>query len=120
MSVAKSTLYLHVLDGRMRVNVPRVKNAPQVAEALERSLGAVDGITGVTANVATGNVLILSNPDIMTPEQIVHLLEREGYCESLVQRVNKVGSTEIENAVARFMVHTLVRVGVKAAISALF
>jgi copper chaperone CopZ len=71
--------YLHVLDGRVRIKVPAIKGAPQRALAIEQKLLALDGITTVTANPTTGNVLALFDPKIIGHNDIIAAIQKLGY-----------------------------------------
>ncbi|MGQ9680945.1 MAG: HMA2 domain-containing protein [Anaerolineae bacterium] len=117
--MANGACYLHVIEGRMRVHVPGVKDRPRVAVEVERYLGAVPGVSEVRANPVTGNVLVRYDEEIVGHQDLLHRLEERNYCSANLERVNRAGSAEIENPVAQFMVHTVVEVALKLAISAL-
>lgn len=67
-------LYLHALDGRIRVKSAIVKGAPHTAAALEQQLRAHAGITEVTANHITGSVLVLYDSQRLAQHQVFDLL----------------------------------------------
>ena len=71
--------YLHVLDGRLRIKVPQVKGASQRALAVEQLLLGLDGITDVTANPITGNVLVLFTAAVIDQHDIIATLQKTGY-----------------------------------------
>jgi copper chaperone CopZ len=71
--------YLHVLDGRVRIKIPAIKGAPQRALTIEQRLLALDGITTVTANPTTGNVLALFDPKIIGHHDIIAAIQKLGY-----------------------------------------
>jgi copper chaperone CopZ len=71
--------YLHVLDGRLRIKLPQVKGAPQRALAVERLLRGLDGVTDVTANPITGNVLVLFTSAVIGQHAIIAALQQTGY-----------------------------------------
>src|SRR5262245_29226089 len=71
--------YLHVLDGRVRIKLPQVKGAPRSALAVEQLLGGLEGVTSVTANPITGNVLVLFTAAVIGPQDILATLEQTGY-----------------------------------------
>ena len=71
-------LYLHALVGRLRVKVPAVKRSRTVAGEVEALLHSV-GVSHVSANPWTGNVLVLYDADRATQEQIVAALEDAGF-----------------------------------------
>jgi hypothetical protein len=66
--------YLHVLAGRLRTKVLRVQGAPLKAREVEQAVRRLDGITQVTANPITGNVLIEFNSQAIDPRQILAIL----------------------------------------------
>ena len=71
--------YLHVLDGRLRIKLPQVKGAPQRALAVEQLLLGLDGVTDVTANPLTGNVLVLFTAAVIGQHDILAALQKSGY-----------------------------------------
>ena len=71
--------YLHVLDGRVRIKLPQVKGAPQRALAVEQLLLGLDGVTDVTANPITGNVLVLFTSAVIGQHDILAALQKTGY-----------------------------------------
>ena len=71
--------YLHVLDGRVRIKLPQVKGAPHRARAVEQLLGGLEGVTSVTANPITGNVLVLFTSAVIGPHEILATLQQTGY-----------------------------------------
>jgi hypothetical protein len=71
--------YLHVLDGRLRVKLPQVKGAAQRALAVEQMLRGLEGVTAVTANPITGNVLVLFTSVVTSQHDIIAALQQTGY-----------------------------------------
>jgi Heavy metal associated domain 2 len=71
--------YLHVLDGRLRIKLPQVKGAPPRALAVEQLLGGLEGVTDVTANPLTGNVLVLFTSTVIGQHDIIAALQQTGY-----------------------------------------
>ena len=71
--------YLHVLNGRLRIKLPHVKGFPQRALAVEQLLLGLDGVTGVTANPSTGNVLVLFTSAAIDQHDIIAALQKTGY-----------------------------------------
>lgn len=53
-----SPLYLHTIEGRVRVKVPGVKGAPARARDLERRLSTQAAVRSVRVSATTGNALI--------------------------------------------------------------
>jgi len=71
--------YLHMLDGRLRVKVAEVKGSPAVATLVETELSEVPGITRVSANPLTGNVLVLYDQELVGVGEIMEALRAGGY-----------------------------------------
>ena len=71
--------YLHVLDGRLRIKLPQVKGAPQRARAVEQLLRGLVGVTEVTANPITGDVLVLFTSAVTSQHAIIAALQHTGY-----------------------------------------
>ncbi|MCL6622756.1 MAG: hypothetical protein K6T55_11740 [Syntrophobacterales bacterium] len=76
--------YVHALDGRLRIKIPEVKNAPLKAREVEQHLRLSPGVDEVSANPVTGNVLILYNPRLIGQEEIILALKELGYLEERV------------------------------------
>ena len=70
--------YLHVLDGRLRIKVPEVKGDPLKASKVVGTLRKLRGVTYVHANPTTGSVVVLFEPEVISPEQIVQVLRETG------------------------------------------
>jgi len=77
--VTRIAPYLHVLDGRLRIKLPQVKGTPQRALAVEQLLLGLDGVTDVTANPTTGNVLVLFTSAVIGQHDIIAALQTTGY-----------------------------------------
>ena len=71
--------YLHVLDGRLRIKIPHMKGSPQRALAVEQFLLGLEGITDVTANPTTANVLVLFTAAAIDQHAIIAALQNAGY-----------------------------------------
>jgi Heavy metal associated domain 2 len=71
--------YLHVLDGRLRIKLPQVKGDPQRALTVEQLLRGLNGVTSVTANPITGNVLVLFTSAVIGQHDILATLQQTGY-----------------------------------------
>jgi hypothetical protein len=80
----RSSGYLHVLDGRIRVKISEVKRSPRHAEAIERRFRDVEGIDQVVANPMTGNVLIVYNSDRIEQRRVFDLLMDCGWLPAAV------------------------------------
>ena len=96
--------YLHVLDGRLRIKLPQVKGAPQRALAVEQLLLGLDGVTDVTANPITGNVLVLFTAAVIGQYDIIAVLQKMGYLSddhAAAQGRKSLISIVVESAIER-------------------
>lgn len=73
--------YMHALEGRLRIKIPEVKNAPVKCQEVEGQLRLTPGVKEVSANPITGNVLILYNPELCRQSDILAALKDLGYLE---------------------------------------
>jgi copper chaperone CopZ len=67
--------YLHMLDGRLRIKVAEVKKSPMKVAEVKEKLQRLEGVTDVSANPTTGNVLVLFDPNRMTHGGIIDELK---------------------------------------------
>jgi copper chaperone CopZ len=77
----RSSHYLHVTGGRLRIKIPQVKNSRKAALKIELFLRSINGITSVKANPLTGNVLVLFDSDDIKHEDVVETIKKHGYLE---------------------------------------
>ncbi len=73
------TSYVHALEGRLRIKIPKVKGAAGQAQEVERHLRQSAGVEYVSANPITGNVLILYNSRLIEQGEIISSLRESGY-----------------------------------------
>lgn len=66
---------MHVLDGRFRIKVSKVKHNPGMASAVVRVLERATGVTYVRANTKTGSVLVQFDPQVTNHEYITQILK---------------------------------------------
>ena len=71
--------YLHVMDGRLRVKIPETKRCASKALHVEQVIRSLSGITRVTANPTTGNVLVLFDSAQVTHDDILSALKKADY-----------------------------------------
>jgi len=71
--------YVHILEGRLRIKIPKVKGSDGQAQELEQQLRQSTGIESVSANPITGNVLVLYNPRLIDQWNIISSLKEMGY-----------------------------------------
>jgi len=80
------SLYVHALEGRLRIKIPKVKGAAGEAQEVERYLRQFTGVEDVSANPVTGSVLILYNPRLIDQGDIFSFLKEVGYLSQPSQR----------------------------------
>src|SRR5215469_7643311 len=56
---------IHILPGRVRVRLPRLKGNASLAGEVERTLTALAGVHHVETSTTTGSVLVLYEPHIL-------------------------------------------------------
>ena len=103
--------YLHVMDGRLRVKIPETKRSVSKALSVEQAIRSLPGVTRVTANPTTGNVLVLCDSDQLTHDGILSALKDAGYLREKVssssfQFTARIVDT-VSQAVARSVAETL-------------
>jgi hypothetical protein len=69
---------VQALEGRLRLKIPEVKGAPFRARELVHNLAQSPGVDEVAANSITGSVLILYNPRLIGPEEVVLAIQEIG------------------------------------------
>jgi hypothetical protein len=72
------THYLHDIPGRLRVQIPRLKNRPHRCETVTSLLTAVDGVNRVSANGLTGSLLVHYDTDAIDSHRILRRLADTG------------------------------------------
>ncbi len=115
MNVFAST-YIHALDGRLRIKLPKIKRALREAREVDRHLQQLTGVESVSANPTTGNVLILYNPGVIEQKEIIFFLIQSGYLPQLTngaeisvfpstmeRLANTVATTIMEAALGRLI-----------------
>ena len=70
--------YYHCVPGRMRVKIHALKHQPDHGEDVKRVLRGLDGVNAVTFTPLTGSVVVLFDPDRISPEQIKGCLRDHG------------------------------------------
>ena len=104
--------YLHVMDGRLRVKIPETKRSVSKALHVEEVIRSLPGITRVTANPTTGNVLVLFDSEQLTHDEILSALKKADYLRepsstsSLFQFTAPMVDT-VSHAVARSVAEAL-------------
>jgi len=71
--------YYNYVPGRLRIQTPFIHDNPQNAATFEKSVQGLEGITSIETNPVTGSALIHFDENKIKHEQIVALLEKQGY-----------------------------------------
>ena len=66
--------YLHLLDGRMRIKINKIKGSSIKACEIEKKLNEIYGIRNIKANPITGNVLIFYDHNQITSKDVINTL----------------------------------------------
>ena len=74
--------YLHHVPGRLRVKTPHVKKNRFIVEEIKQLLNALPGIEFYEINTVTGSIIINYNPQDVSEDKIVTVLEDSGYFDS--------------------------------------
>jgi hypothetical protein len=65
---------VHAIPGRIRVKLPQIKDDPELARAIPEWFVGVPGIQRVETSALTGSVLLLYDPDRLSPEALGGML----------------------------------------------
>jgi len=65
---------VHAIPGRLRVKIPTLKGNEELARAIPEWLGGVPGIQRGEASALTGSVLVLYDPEHLTPQALGGML----------------------------------------------
>jgi len=120
-----NTDYVHALDGRLRIKVPEVKNASDKARQVESQLNCLEGVTQVSANPTTGNVLILYNPDYVKQSNIIKALwdlgclQSDGAAAQKPQTWSNAGSESLMERVAGSVAQSVLEIALTRFVTAL-
>ena len=106
--------YLHLLDGRLRIKIPEVKGMPQQAVMVEQVLLGMDGVTDVTANPTTGNVLVLFDASVIGQQDILTALQKAGYL-----RESHPASRQERQGLTHFVVQSAIELALERLVLAL-
>ena len=118
------TAYLHVLDGRLRIKVDRVKGSPAGARQIEARLASIDGVDHVSANPTTGNVLVLYRHGRLTQADVLRAIQALGFLAAAeesraVPRGVVVSETGVVGRVAETVAKSVMEVALQSLVAAL-
>jgi hypothetical protein len=110
----------HVIEGRLRVKVPEIKRAPLKATEVLQALRRVRGVSHVQTNLTTGSVLVLFESDLLSPEQIVLILQSIGCLVHTSSTALKSGNHKgVAQKLAEVLVQSVFELAVQRAVMAL-
>jgi hypothetical protein len=72
------TSYIHMLEGRLRIKVTKLKGSPDKAVEIESTIRELKGVSQVRANHLTGNVLVLFDSEETNHFHIIGTLKDLG------------------------------------------
>jgi copper chaperone CopZ len=103
--------YLHMMDGRLRVKIQEVKRSVPRARHVEEVIQSLPGVTRVTANPTTGNVLVFFDSERLTHDEILSVIKKADYLQepaptSSFQLTARIVDT-VSHAVARSVTEAL-------------
>jgi copper chaperone CopZ len=73
------SLFIHSLEGRLRLKIPQVKGAAAKALEIEAHLRHFTGVESVSANPVTGSVLILYDSSLIDQGHLISIFKESGY-----------------------------------------
>jgi hypothetical protein len=73
--------YLHQVPGRLRIKTPVLKRAPWMASDVVNLFNHVRGVTSCSVNTVTGSVVVNYRSDMISPQSIIRLLDKEGFVD---------------------------------------
>lgn len=111
--------YLHVMDGRLRVKVPEMKRSIPKALHVEEVLKSLQGITRVTANPTTGNVLVFFDSAQLTHTEILSALKKADYLQEEVSTSSFQFTARVVDTVSHAVARSVAEVVMERAILAL-
>jgi len=71
--------YVHHVPGRLRIQTQQLKRDEAKAQAVERYLQSIDGITSARVNALTGSITVNYQKDVVSAETIFGALALRGY-----------------------------------------
>jgi len=71
--------YIHYVTGRMRIESPVLHDNPVKAEEIETLIKRLNGISAIEIHATTGSAIIHFDEKKINCEQIIGILEKNGY-----------------------------------------
>lgn len=70
--------YMHDTPGRLRVRTAALHRNPDRAEAIEKTVKTIGGVSAAAVNLLTGSLTVIYEPGRVTPEEILDVLRSQG------------------------------------------
>ena len=80
--------YVHNVPGRLRVKIPIIKFRESKCREIPKLFKALDGIETISVNDITGSIVINYNIIIIQPDEILKVLEDNGYFDKTQAMTN--------------------------------
>ena len=110
---------VHALEGRLRMRLPKIKRASREALEVELRLEQIMGIEYVSANPATGNVLIHYDPNVIKQEEVISSLMELGFAPQPMDGNGGIASPTTLERVASSMATTIMEAALIRLVGAL-
>jgi len=81
--------YVHNVPGRLRVKTPHAKKNPATAAEITNLLESMVGIDSTAVNTLTGSVVINYDSAAVKSDDILALLQRQGYFDMTEARTSE-------------------------------
>ena len=75
--------YVHNVPGRLRVKIPIIKCRKSKCREIPKLFRDFDGIENISVNDITGSVVINYDMDMIRPDEILEILEDNGYFDKI-------------------------------------
>jgi copper chaperone CopZ len=80
--------YIHNIPGRLRIKSPVIKNNTNKANELKKIISSTCGIIAIDINLVTGSLLINYNHKTINHNDIVNILQKNGYFNASMALTN--------------------------------
>ncbi len=91
--------YMHHTPGRLRVRTAALQRNPDRADAIEKTVKGIRGVSAAAANLLTGSLTVIYEPGRVTPEEILDVLRSQGL--HAVPRRRNAANTAADSAVQK-------------------
>jgi len=99
--------YIHDLPGRLRAKSPSIRKNKDAGDKVEQLIGKTDGVDKVAINLVSGSVLINYNPKVTQHDQLVSLLQENGYFDHSKAMTNDLYMHQAASKVSAFAIDVI-------------